>query len=95
MTFAKCWCNIEQDAHKHSTKQYLESMNYVFVNCSEDNEIHLLLSKRLHKSNRKINRLENHSSLLGKEWRDKICEGINQQQLGRPQKLIGIVKEIG
>jgi hypothetical protein len=46
MTFMKCWCNKENDAHNHSTKQHLDSMNYVFANRSDDDEITPLPSKK-------------------------------------------------
>jgi hypothetical protein len=42
MAFTKRWCNIDNDAQNYSTKRHLESMNYVFANCSDDDEIYPL-----------------------------------------------------
>jgi hypothetical protein len=39
MTFTKCWCALNQNTHIYSKKQHMQSMNHVFSNHSEDDEI--------------------------------------------------------
>ncbi len=47
MTFTKRWCKVEHDAHNYSTKQHLESMNNVFANRSNEEEIYPLTVKEI------------------------------------------------
>ena len=54
MTLTKHWCNIRQDVvHNYSNMQNIESMNYVFANCSDDNEIYPLTIKEISQEQRK------------------------------------------
>ena len=39
MTFTKRWCHLNISAQKYSTQHHIESMNHVFANRSEDEEI--------------------------------------------------------
>jgi hypothetical protein len=48
MTFTKHWCDIDHATHTNSnTQQHIESMNYVFANRSEDEEIYPLTIKEI------------------------------------------------
>ena len=47
MTFTKRWCKVDHNAHNYSTKQHLESMNYVFANRSNEDEIYPLTVKEI------------------------------------------------
>jgi hypothetical protein len=44
MTFTQCWCHYTETAKETSTSQatYSETMNFVFINHSEDNSIYPL-----------------------------------------------------
>ena len=47
MTFTKRWCKLKPPTHSNSTKQHIESMNYVFANRSEDEEVYPLTVKEI------------------------------------------------
>jgi hypothetical protein len=47
MTFTKCWCALNEDMHTDSTKQHVQSMNHVFANHSEDDEIFPITVKEI------------------------------------------------
>jgi len=47
MTFTKRWCDIDHATHTNSNMQHTESMNYVFANRSEDEEIYPLTVKEI------------------------------------------------
>ena len=47
MTFTKRWCALEKDTQPHSTKQHVESMNLVFANRSDDEEVFPLTIKEI------------------------------------------------
>ena len=40
-------CALEKDTQPHSTKQHLESMNHVFANRSNDEEVYPLTVKEI------------------------------------------------
>ena len=84
MTFTKCWCNIENDAHNHSTKQHLESMNYVFANRSDDNEIYPLTVKEIAQEQKKDQSLRQ----LAKEdkYKLELVENTTMPILSSKQK---------
>ena len=47
MTFTKRWCALDKDTQPNSTKQHLESMNLVFANRSDDEEVFPLTIKEI------------------------------------------------
>ncbi len=49
MTFSKCWCEYNQ-THDNSTDKHNYSMNQVFANCSEEEEIYPLTAKEIAKA---------------------------------------------
>ena len=49
MTFPKCWCEYNE-AHDNSTDKHNYSMNNVFANRSEDEEIYPLTVKEIAKA---------------------------------------------
>ena len=47
MTFTKHWCALNQDTQKYSEQQHMQSMNHVFANHSEDDEIFPITVKEI------------------------------------------------
>ena len=45
LTFTKCWCALKKDTQTHSTKQHLESMNLVFANRSDNEQVPLTIKE--------------------------------------------------
>ena len=84
MTFTKRWCNIENDAQNFSTKQHLESMNYVFANRSDDDEIYPLTVKEIAQEQKKDKSLLK----LTKEEKYKLALVENTEVLCKNGKLV-------
>ena len=53
MTFTKRWCHLNQSAHTYSTKQHMESMNHVFANRSDNEDIFPITVKEIAEAQRK------------------------------------------
>ena len=47
MTFTKRWCRLKSTAHSYSTMQHMDSMNHVFANRSDDEEIFPITVKQI------------------------------------------------
>jgi hypothetical protein len=53
MTFTKRWCRVDSDTHTNSAKQHLESMNYVFANRSDDDDIYPITVREIAEEQKK------------------------------------------
>ena len=51
MTFSKCWCKYKL-THNNSTNKHNYSLNNVFANCSEEEEIYPLTVKEIAEAQR-------------------------------------------
>jgi hypothetical protein len=85
MTLTKHWCNISQDvAHNYSNTQNIESMNYVFANRSDDDEIYTLTVKEISQEQRKDKAI----CALTKEEAYKVQLVENTKVLCKDGKLV-------
>ena len=64
MTFMKYWCELDKDTQAYNTKQHLESMNHVFANRSNDEEVFSLEEQHKDKSLRALLHDKNYETLL-------------------------------
>ena len=53
MTFTKRWCRLDTGAHNYSATQHMESMNHVFANRSDDEEIFPITVKEIAEAQKK------------------------------------------
>ena len=85
MTFTKCWCNINQEAHN---KQYLESKNCVFANVVMTMKYPLTVKEKkilcaLKKEDKYENQLVENTEVLCKDEKLVILKSLQHRTVSR------------
>ena len=85
MTFTKRWCKLSNStAQSNSTKHHIESMNYVFANRSDDEEIYPLTVKEIRAEQQKDKEIRSFKN--DKNYETLLIE--NTEVLCREGKLV-------